>query len=460
MNNTEKTQKAKEFAHINHKKHFRVSGESYFNHAKRVVNNLKQIKVNDESILAAAYLHHIPDVHNDWEQILTSEFGNDICELVREYKNLSKSEISEIYTKEINIKLIQAFFNLIKDPRILLIRLADKVDNIKTSFALSKDKSEKIAERALYLYAPVCKLLGLHEYVRILENEALKTLNPREYYLIAKFLDERLPEIKASLGEISVFIKDILKDQKIRVDIDYRIKHIYSIYRKSKKMEAKGKKGDLDKIYDIAAMRIIVDTVEQCYEVEDILEQMWENIPEERDDYIQKPKPSGYRSIHNTFKISKGLNLEIQIKTRKMHEENEFGSASHVLYKIGQTMGKNLSENPGLLKQLNYVENKQSIKLDQFNDFVYTFTPKGDIIELPRGSILLDFAYAIHKDIGNKCIGGTVNGDFCSMEHILQDGDKVDIRILNTKKCPGIDWIKKVKTKKAKEYIRKAQGKA
>ena len=213
---------------------------------------------------------------------------------------------------------------------------------------------------------------------------------------------------------------------------------------------------DLSKIYDIAAMRVLVDSVENCYAVEGILKEIWDYLPDERDDYIQNPKTGGYQSIHNTFKVSEKINLEIQVKTFEMHENNEFGIASHTFYKTGSTLKKKLKQNPEFLKQLNFLELKADIKIDEFKDKIYVFTPKADIIELPKGATAIDFAYAIHKGLGDSCVGALINNEFKAVNTKLSSGDRVEIKTSKTKKRPSKDWLKEAKTKKAREAIRKS----
>ncbi len=209
-------------------------------------------------------------------------------------------------------------------------------------------------------------------------------------------------------------------------------------------------------VYDIAAMRVLVNTVEECYAVEGILKQIWDDSAGKRDDYITHPKPSGYKSLHNTFQVKPGFMLEIQIKTHQMHEENEFGVASHTFYKTGETLKKKMFANPNWLKEINFGINRAAIKIDQFTDNVYVFTPKGDIKELPRGANLIDFAYYVHNDLGNSCIGGVVNGELQKLTYELQDGDRVEIKTSKNRKKPSPDWEDVVKTKRAKDEIRRS----
>ena len=454
MNKSQKITKAKELSKKLHQNELRKCGKSYFDHIQGVVDLLKNNGVEDEDIIVGAYLHHIfEDDNAPNEDKLIEECGKEGLEIAKSYHRLAQSELAHIYPKDISETLIfQAFLNLADNPKTLILRIADKVENIKTAHSLEKELAKKVAEKALYIYAPICRLLGVHNFVNTLENEAFKILYPDIYFNIQEYLEKNLPELQKELKEISIFTKDILSEKKINCKIDYRIKHIYSIYRKMQKYRDR----DLSKIYDIAAMRVLVDSVENCYAVEGILKEIWDYLPDERDDYIQNPKTGGYQSIHNTFKVSEKINLEIQVKTFEMHENNEFGIASHTFYKTGSTLKKKLKQNPKFLKQLNFLELKSDIKIDEFKDNIYVFTPKADIIELPKGSTAIDFAYAIHKGLGDSCVGALINNEFKAVNTKLSSGDRVEIKTSKTKKRPSKDWLKEAKTKKAREAIRKS----
>lgn len=438
-----------------HENHFRLSGESYFDHITNVVNLLQNNGVKDEEIIIVAYLHHAMDAAPKTYDSIAKEFGEGVADLVKEYKKLSASKISTTDLGANETTVVQMYLNLIKNPKTLILRLADKVEGIKAVHALSKKEANTAAQKALGLYSPICHLLGIGHFARVLEDQALKTLQPGDFYRIVKYLNEKLPDIQTTLKDTAQFIDEILLEKGIKAKIDYRIKHIYSIHKKFLSYKASGKSKDLRGIYDIAAMRILVDTVEDCYGVEGLLKQIWEDVPETRDDYIANPKHSGYKSLHNTFKVAPNFVLEIQVKTYRMHEDNEFGLASHTLYKIGEALKKRTAENPDWLKEINFGLNRSDIKIDQFTKSVYVFTPKGDIKELPRGANLIDFAYSVHNDLGNSCVGGVVNGELQKLTYELQDGDRIEIKTSKNRKVPSADWLEVVKTKRAKDEIRK-----
>lgn len=456
MNST-KIEKAKDLALKTYLDRTRLSGENYYWHVNRIANLLIENGVEDEDVICTAYLHHIADFKKSLMEDIKKDFGKKVTQSIEDYEKISKSDVSKLNPESYDRELIvQTYLNLIKNPTTLLVRLADKVDNIRSAYALPKAIARKVAQKAMYLYSPICQLLGLYKFSVELENEAFKILNPGEFFSIEAYLRKRKPEMEKVLNDISVFIKEILGEKEIDSRIDWRIKHVYSIFRKTLRYKKGNKYRGLKSISDIAAMRIIVRSVEQCYVVEDLLNQIWENIPTERDDYIAKPKPSGYMSIHNTFIVNPEVNLEIQIKTERMHENNEFGGPSHVLYKTGIVSNSGSEEFSDLLKDTNLQLNKGEIKIDHFAKYVYVFTPKGDIKKLPKGSTPIDFAYSVHKDLGNSCVGSTVNGEFQKLSYILQDGDTVEIKVLKNKKTASNDWLSFVKTKRARALIRKS----
>jgi GTP pyrophosphokinase len=290
-----------------------------------------------------------------------------------------------------------------------------------------------------------------------LEKNGFMILFPSEYFRIKKFIKNKSVLTKNMLENVRELIYEYLQKNGLDPKISYRIKSEYSIFDKSLRYKKQGKlKEGLENLYDIAAMRILVNTVEECYLVEDLLKKIWISEPSERDDYIANPKPGGYRSLHNVFHIDQDFVVEIQIRTFKMHEENEYGKASHLFYKYGSHFRKYLKKNPDWLKNsgISHIINED--KLGHFSDFVYVFTPKGDIIELPRGATALDFAYAIHEDIGNRCMGAMINKKIEKLSYELNDGDKIEIRISNSKNNANEDWLDVVKTRYARKCIRKA----
>lgn len=462
--NINKVAKAKKFARDLHKDHIRLSGEPVYEHTIRTYEKLKKLGVNDETILVSAILHQSLSFSDEVKPSIEEEFGKEVLEIVENYKRLSNISVSHEGSQGVNEKyILQTYLNLAKDLKVLLIRLADKVDNIDTAFALSRKQQKKVAEKALYVYSPIARLLGLMQFSDALENGAFKVLYPKEYYRVEKMREEKRPEIEKFFKENIPAIKDLLKESGVNTEISFRLKGIYSIYKKAIYISTKNKgkvTKDYEGIYDLVAMRIITDTVEGCYKTEAVIDELWEPITDERDDYIKNPKPNGYKSIHNLHKAEKDLIVEVQIRTKEMHDYNEYGPASHLYYKVGKDLAKSLETDPDTLKKLKNwqderQENEETDYLKQFRDDVYVFTPKGDIIKLPKGATPVDFAYEIHTKIGNSCVGAVVNGEIKKLDYQLHNGDQVEIKTLSNKKKPSSDWLEFVKSSKAKHDIRK-----
>ncbi len=458
MATTVLVEKAKEIARRILENHYRQSGEGSFEHAEKVVFLLQDLGVTDENTLAAAYLHHSLEIPHNVD--LEKETNSEVFQLIKDYKNLSENHFSNISSSLVNADLlVQTYFNIAKNQKTLLIRLADKTANIRSTHKLPKDLAHKIAERALYVYSPLCKLIGLPKFVNILEDGAFKILNPREYYKIDHYIKINFPRINHELEDAKTFLHDIFEENAISCEIEFRTKSIYSIHKKLTKLIEKGLlsgENRYKKIHDFAGIRILVNTEEDCFKCEDMVRSLWDPIENTRDDYITNPKPNGYKSLQCSYFVSDNFILEVQIRTFVMHEENQFGQASHTLYKIGQALNKNIEDDPNLLKNINYTINREEFDIKPFSKSVYVYTPKGDIKRLPRDSNLLDFAYSIHRDLGSAAIGGEVNGKFKPLEHVLQDGDMVNIKTLGQKKAPSPKFLDLVKTKKAKSEIRKA----
>lgn len=451
--------KSEDFAQKIFNGQIRKSGETVYRHSLNVRKRLEDIGVQDEDVLIAALLHDVNKIANN--KILKDvqdQFGDRVYQMILTTKKIHNMDIEINSPSNLNRDfVIQTYFNLTEDPNVLLILLADKTENSKTIYALDKDDRKDAAEKALYVYAPICKLVGLFAFSLELEKNGFMVLFPSEYFKIVKFIKNKSVLTKNMLENLRQLIYEYLEKNDLKTNISYRIKSEYSIFEKSLRYKKKGKlKGSYSNLYDIAAMRILVQTVEDCYLVEDLLKKIWKSDPNERDDYIANPKPGGYRSLHNVFYIDEDFAVEIQIKTFEMHEINEYGNASHVFYKYGTHFRKYLQTNPDWLKNssLSHIINEE--KLGYFSDFVYVFTPKGDIIELPRGSTALDFAYAIHEDIGNRCVGALVNKKIEKLSYDLKDGDKIEIKISNSKRNVNDDWLEIAKTKYAKRLIRKA----
>lgn len=456
-------EKAKTYAFSFHGDSKRISGKTYVEHLENTVINLKKSNVEDENILSATYLKHVLIFEPNREQELQKEFGSDVVDILKKYAFLSENSIKHIDPKEINdTYVLQAYLSLIDDYRVLLIRLASKVEDSQTLIHLPRAQAIKVAQRALQIYSPIARIVSLRNLAMELENNAFKILYPEVYVKIEKKINSLQSVADTFLSLTVPTLKQLLHESGVTVhEVKTRLKHIYGIFRKERYYRYKGRNvgRNYDGIKDILGLRIIVDTVDQCYETEDILKQLWDYIPEERDDYIQVPRASGYRAIHNVFKTD-NLTFETQILTKDMYQYNEFGPAKHSVYKIMDTE-KGSSKNTRVKEFLkDYISSIEKVSYQEpiinTSNKIYTFTPKGDIIELVKGAILLDFAYSIHADIGNKAVGGMINGKNAKLTDELRNGDKVEILVSGHKKKPSEDWIKLVKTSKARTLIRRA----
>ena len=471
-NTMSNVQKAKEIAKQIHENHKRLSGETYADHSTRVFKKLKKHNIREESTLIAALLHHSLRYSAEVENEIKKLFGEDVLTLIKNYAAISSAKIERDSPRGFNEKYImQTYINLSKDIRTIAIRVADKADNLEHSWALPKEKRDYNAEKALHLYSPLARIIGMSRLAVELENEAFKILHPEEYYKIERLIKRQRPKINKLFGEVKRFLGGLLEENGIkRYEIQSRIKHQYGLFRKAVHFDNCGKEvgNEYENMYDFAALRVLVNNVEECYLVENLLKDLWDYLPEERDDYIENPRPSGYKAIHNAFEIDKDFVAEVQIKTFDMHEQSEYGLSSHLLYKIGdkdraskatEEFKKYLRENPYWFKDLNFWEIERSLSefspKTPFGEMVYAFTPKGDIIELPKGATVLDFAYAIHAGLGHSCIGAFVNSGIVKLDYIVGNGDVVEIKTLKSKKKPSRDWLGIVKTKRAKAAIRK-----
>jgi len=447
----------------------RLAGDTVFDHSYRVYKLLCDYGVKDEPTLVGAILHsciELPDAH---AKEIAELFGPEIAKVIKNYNILHVRNIDKDAPREFNeAYIMQAYINMADDIRTLAIRIADRADNLTTSLALPKEKRISIADKVLYLYAPLAKLIGFGKLSSYMEDEAFKILKPADYFSIETALQKNSAYISRTLEDTHAFVSQTLEELKISAVITKRLKHKFSLYKKMLRYQTKTSKTvGITDIYDYAAMRIIVNSIEECYLVETTLQKIWESIDHLRDDYIATPRKSGYQSLQLIYRVANDFNLEVQIRTHEMHEFNEFGPASPLLYKIGDKGAKSLAyakfqtyttENKYLFKDLNFEE---SLQLQHnhainapFTKNVYAFTPKGDIIELPKGASLVDFAYALHSDIGNNCVGGYANKVFVPLDYTIQDGDYIEIKTIN-KVNANDAWLKFTITDQARSNVRK-----
>ncbi len=452
---SELLEKAEALAYKYQKEDKRESGESLYAHLEAIVNKMSDAGITDEKVLASALLHHLPGKITGGVEIIKTEVDEEVAKIVGLYHNLAQRNIKKETPKHFNENyIVQTYINLAQDMRVLVLALANQCQNIETAFALPPDRRKEVAEKTLFLYAPIAKMLGLSHFTKTLENESFKILNPAEYIRVKTIIETSSPRIEKFFEEAVPVLKDLLAENKIDAVLSHRIKSIYSTYKKINYYITRSPDKDAV-VYDIGAMRIITQTADQIYAVEDILKSLWEQIPHLRDDYIQKPRPNGYKSLHNTFIVEPKLNIEVQIRTREMHQEAEYGLCSHLFYKIGERFKNELEKNPNWVRDLNYYESYDKATIKHFSTNVYAFTPKGDIIELPNGAKALDFAYYVHTDIGNACAGAKINGRIVKLDTLINDGDIVEILLDRTRKKPSKDWLSLAGTKRARWDILK-----
>lgn len=437
-----------------HQGQVRVSGEPYLNHPIEVASILTHLKL-DPLTIATGLLHDtIEDTHTTIDKI-NEVFGNEVADLVDGVTKISKItfDSKEERQAENFRKMIIA---MSKDIRIILIKLADRLHNMRTLDALSSDKKIKIARETIDIYAPLANRLGIGWIKSELEDLSFKYLNSDKY----KELDERLTKKKAERERYIQEVKDILekriKEHGLDAEVTGRPKHLYSIYRK---MESQGI--DFEHIYDIIAFRIIVGSVKECYETLGMIHSLWKPIPGRFKDFIAIPKPNMYQSLHTTVIGPHGDRVEIQIRTHEMHKVAEDGIAAHWRYKEGKSIPEKDDKRFAWLRQLlewqkelkDPAEFMETVKIDLFPDEVFVFTPKGDVKEFPRGATPIDFAYNIHTDVGHRCTAAKVNGKIVPLRYVLRNGDVVDI-ITSPHHNPSKDWLNFVKTSSAKAKIR------
>lgn len=447
---------AYDFSAAAHEGQKRQTGEPYFIHPCAVVNILVDLGFDDVSTLVAAFLHDVLEDTPVTSDELEQKFGKEVLDLVEGVTKLDKIKFVSAEDEQAE-NLRKMFFAMAKDYRVIIIKLADRLHNMRTLDALKPEKQIKIATQSLKIYAPLAGRLGLSFVKCELEDLAMRYLYPDDYYELVEFIKTKSKERQQFIEKICDELKAKLQELGIEGEVNGRQKHLYGIY---KKMLKQGK--NIEQIYDISAVRVIVNEVQDCYTVLGAIHTMWMPLPGRFKDYIAMPKPNGYQSLHTTVITKFKETFEIQIRTYEMHRIAEYGIAAHWKYKEGKTGATKIDDQINWLREVMDTQRESSdsheflenIEGNVFTDEVYVFTPKGKVLNLPVGSTTVDFAYAIHSAVGNKCIGAKVNGKIVPLNTVLNTGDIVEILTTNSGKGPSRDWIKFVKTASARTKIR------
>jgi GTP pyrophosphokinase len=450
------------FAKVAHAGQKRKTGEPYFNHPLATAEILK-IWQMDEQTIAAGLLHDtVEDTPATLEE-LEKNFGKEVAFLVDGVTKLGKIKYRGSENQAENLRKL--VLKLSQDLRVVFIKLADRLHNMRTLSALPPLKQKRIALETDEIYAPLAYRLGMQNVSGELQDLAFPYLHPREAEWLKETVSARYEERIKYLERVKPSVEKALSEHNIPpVAIDFRAKRYSSLYKKLVRHNM-----DIDKIYDLVAFRIIVDTTEQCYAALGIIHQLWPPLPGRIKDFIAMPKPNGYRSLHTTVIGPDKKIIEFQIRTKEMHMENETGIAAHWLYKQGkQASGTKAAQEIAWVQQLrkwqeNFTSDPEefmaSMKVEFFKDRIFVMTPRGDVIDLPQGATPVDFAYQIHTEVGNSCTGAKVNDSFVPLYHELHSGDMVEILTQKNKK-PSEDWLKFAKTSSAREHIRNALNKS
>lgn len=468
---------AYEFSKEAHKDQKRNSGEPYFEHLYKTAQNLAELGMSAVTVSAGLLHDSIEDVGIPGE-VLEKEFGEEIRFIVEGVTKLGKVRYHG--ADRHNESLRKLFVAMSQDIRVLIVKLCDRLHNMETLEFVKPEKQERIARETLEIYAPIAYRLGIRKVSKKLEDLSFPFVYPNEYKEIKEIVKERY---ESQLQALEKFRKSVVKElgkAYIRdFKTDYRVKGLYSLYKKYIK-----NKKDIDKIYDIAAMRILLKEQDDCYRVLGIIHSIWRPLPGRIKDYIAFPKQNGYQALHTTVFSGDGNIVEIQIKTEKMHKEAEFGIASHISYKsdfnkkklnpnlewikkilpnslLKRTLGSKNQDVPNWIKELVTYQESQTekevilddIKNDFFNERIFVFTPKGDVVDLPQEASAIDFAYSIHTDIGDHIAGVKINGKMSPIESILKSGDIVEIITKKSAK-PNRKWLDFAKTTFAKKHIK------
>ena len=454
--NVDLVKKAYEFAEKAHEGQMRKSGEPYFVHPLTVAGILAKLML-DAPTIAAGLLHDtVEDCEGVTTELIVKEFGQEVALLVDGVTKLERLDFTSKVEQQAE-SIRKMILAMSKDIRVVLIKLADRTHNMRTLKSQPPQSQKRIAQETLDIYAPIAHRLGVNRIKQELEDLSLRYLDPEGYQNLIIKVGMKRAEREENIRSVINTLSDKIREMSIRYEIDGRPKHFYSIYRKMVLQQK-----PFEQIFDLIAIRVIVDSVQDCYAVLGIVHTLWKQVPNRFKDYISTPKPNMYQSLHTTVVGENGMPFEVQIRTFEMHRIAEFGIAAHWRYKEGKQVADGLDTKLYWLRQILDWQNDtrdseefiKSLKVDLFSDEVFVFTPKGEIIDLPRGATPIDFAYRIHSAVGNKCVGAKVNGRIVTLDTPLDTGDFVEIITQQSSKGPSRDWLKIVKTSQAKAKIR------
>ena len=453
----EKIERAYLYAKSLHEGQFRVSGEPYISHPIAVAEIVLSLGLDTDSV-CAAFLHDTVEDCPDKTSLseIRARFGDEVAMLVDGLTKMKSINVED--KEEENIENIRKMLlAMSKDIRVIFIKLCDRLHNMRTLGVKKEEKRRSTALETMYVYAPLAHRLGMQRIKQELENLALSYLDPIGYEQVQNYIADKYGQNQNFIENTRAIVSQKLDEYKISYTLEGRVKTVYSIYRKMFRQDK-----SFDEIYDFYAIRIIVDTELECYTALGIIHEMFKSMPGRFKDYISTPKPNMYQSLHTTVIGRDGIPFEVQIRTREMHHIAEYGIAAHWKYKSGAKSKEEIDRKLEWVSKLVDVEEgviesedfMHALKIDIFSDETFVFTPKGDVIALPQGSTVIDFAYAIHSQVGNRMVGAKINGMIAPIDKVPQTGDIIEILTSSASKGPSRDWISIVKTSEARTKIR------